>query len=536
MAPKGDERSIKKTVADAGRTGRAVTFLKTSRGIFPTSVLKTAAKGEKGSRQVEPSKRFLRADSLVPFPFSVKELLELQANCSYFANCTRTVAQDVAGSGFVFESKDPKKKLPDKIKADLEAFFTGVNAQNETPAAILERAIDDLMSIGWAGIEVAREGDNPSGPPVAIFHIPAHTLYFHDSETKYCQVRGQAKAWFKPFGATYDIDCKTGKEGGEIPADRRANEVIFTRRYSRLSDLYGEPPILPGVGAVMGMIGVRDYNLSFFENYGVPACLITIEGRWEEGTADAILKFMSEEIRGTENAHRTMVLEVPDEGKVEMVPLSTEIKEGSFRLIRKDHRDEILAAYKMPPYRIGIAEVGALGGSTAPESTKIYNSAMIAPLKRDLAAMLTATLIRDGMGFDDAVMKFQPMDLRNLDAAVERWSKLFAMGVINAEYIAQALGDVPTGEPHMKTYYVSNQYVEAGEALPTEKRDIEAEIAAIHGRIQKRDAEVATINKESRALIRSMADRVRKIESKALGDPGPGRREKVAVGKGRTKE
>jgi len=45
-------------------------------------------------------------------------------------------------------------------------------------------------------------------------------------------------------------------------------------------------------------------------------------------------------------------MEGQGEVNIEFKPLSTEVKEASFRLFRQDNRDEILAAHGVPPYRM----------------------------------------------------------------------------------------------------------------------------------------------------------------------------------------
>ncbi|GAH97641.1 unnamed protein product, partial [marine sediment metagenome] len=84
-----------------------------------------------------------------------------------------------------------------------------------------------------------------------------------------------------------------------------ANELIFYKNYYPQSEYYGAPNILPSIGAVMGLIGVRDYNLAFFENYGIPAALIILKGRWSKDTAKQISDFIDVELKGSEQAHKT---------------------------------------------------------------------------------------------------------------------------------------------------------------------------------------------------------------------------------------
>jgi len=74
--------------------------------------------------------------------------------------------------------------------------------------------------------------------------------------------------------------------------------------------------------------------------------------------------FLDVEIKGSSNAHKTLVLELPTGGSLTWKPLSVDVKEGSFNLYYKQSRDEVLSSYKMPPYRIGISETGPVSKDT----------------------------------------------------------------------------------------------------------------------------------------------------------------------------
>ena len=81
-------------------------------------------------------------------------------------------------------------------------------------------------------------------------------------------------------------------------------------------------------------------------------------------------------------------IEGQGEVNIEFKRFECEVKEASFRLHRQDNRDEILAAHGVPPYRVGVAETGSLGGNTARESTEIYKRSVIEPRQEMLESMI----------------------------------------------------------------------------------------------------------------------------------------------------
>ena len=230
--------------------------------------------------------------------------------------------------------------------------------------------------------------------------------------------------------------------------------MIYYKRYYPRSDYYGAPPILSAVGSLVGLIGIRDYNLSFFENYGVPAALITLIGDWKAGSAKKIKNFLDNEIRGSENAHRTMVFQLPDENaKFQWQQLSVDIKEGSFRLYRESLVEDILIAYHMPGERIGVRpRVGKLGGgSITEEATKIYIESVVEPYQTDMENIVNSKIIEEGLNCHKYIFKLNTLDVRNIDAEGSRYIKYIEHAMMTPNQARNKLG---LG----KTYFGGDNY------------------------------------------------------------------------------
>jgi len=409
-----------------------VHYIKTSKGLFPVSVLRKVENRVK-SKQFKEERKYITDKGLVPVPFNVNGLLALQENCSYFDSCVKQIAKDVVGQGWSIVEKqqeDISEAAIEEQKKKVKEFLEDPNNEEEAIEDIIERCIID-----W------------------------------------CQVRNAQYRWFKRINYEKNINADTGVEVSGR-SENVANEIIYFKNYYTRSSYYGAPNVLGAIGAVRGLIGIRDYNVSFFENYGIPAALVTLEGDWEEDSAKYINNFLDVQIKGSDNAHKTLVLELPTGGTLTWKPLSVEVKEGSFTLYYKQARDEILSAYKMPPYRIGISETGSLGGSTARESTVIYINSIIAPLQNAVNRILTKSILHKGLNCELVNFQFNKIDTRDLDAEVKRWQTLFSLGAINVNYIRDKLNLEKVD--HGDDYYIAATYLPIGEeSIAREEASIE---------------------------------------------------------------
>lgn len=442
-----------------------VHFIKTSKGLFPLKLLKQAEIKPRTTQIAE--KRWLREHGLMPHPFAVEGLLHLEENSSYFDACVRQIAQDVVGQGWEIKARDGVKEPDEAKRQEIKDFLLDPNETDEDITDIIKKAMVDWGSIGWWGLEIER--DPPlDGEIIGLWQLPAHTLYVHEDKERYAQCRNGKRVWFRKFASALQISSKTGNEikGKE----NIAHELIYQFEYYQRSDYYGRPNIFPAVGSVIGLIGIREFNLAFFENYGIPAALVILKGRWSVEAARQITNFMDVEIKGSSNAHKTLVLKPPANGEVSFEPLVTEVKEAGFKLYLKILRDEVLSAYKMPPYRIGIAETGALGGSTAAESTRIYAESIIAPLKTSTGRIITNKILRDGKGEKDFYFEWNKLDTRDVDALVKRLQILFMMGAVTPNQIRRELGWEPRKDPLGDQYYIAANFLEVGQES-IEKRE-----------------------------------------------------------------
>lgn len=481
------------------RKGQVWRYVYTSKGLVPFEELRKAEMASReesdrvASAQIKELDKYMADNGLVPHPFNVAGIVALMENCSFFDACVRQIARDVVGGGYDLVDVESESGADaaeaaaegaeeDSEKAAIRRFLDDPNTGEETILGLVENMVIDLGLCGWMAMEVARNEGRTIG---GLYHMPASPLRVHKDGNKFCMIVGTVRRWFKRFGYAKDVDENTGQErdpGAGTAADnpltgvpfKPAHEVIFYKTYSPSSAYYGAPNILPAIGSVRALIGIRDYNLSFFENYGVPAAMVTLTGEWDENAVKYITDFIDTEIKGTNNAHKTIVVNPPEGGTIEWKPLIVEVKEGHFKLYFQNLRDEVLVCYKMPPYRIGIAETGSLGGSTAAESTHIYIDSIVRPIQEIVNGLMTRKIIRDGLGSARWAFRLRELDLRDLKAIVDRDVILFGLGAMTANDILEDIGRKrldPATNPWAERRFMLGQYREVGSEQATNEME-----------------------------------------------------------------
>lgn len=499
------KESVKKEV-EQKEPKKGKVFVYTAKGqLVPVDKLERY-EVKKSSKALKEDRRFFKEYGLMSYPYPPESFMTYYESSGYFMRCVDQVAQDVAGSGYRLEkaSEDIDENKED-VKQTKEEITLMLQKPNEEDSLkdIIKMLITDWGTIGWWNLELVR---TDKATVIELYHVSAHTIKVHKDKKKYCQtewVEGRRKRmWFKRFGESFFLNDETGEETKTNHGDNEANEMIMYNNYFIRSEYYGTPNILGSIGAVILLISIRDFNISFFENYGVPAALVTLSGEWDEDTEENITDFIDNEIKGTENAHKTLVMRLPEGGgEIKWDPLWVDVKEGHFKIYFKTVRDEVLMAYSMPPYRIGIAEVGALGGSTAPEATKIYIDSIIKSLQSDVEEIFNNKILATWWpdAEDKPLFKFRLIlpDTRDVDTETTRACKLFDRGVMSRTQLAQAGGLIEIAEDEGgHDYYILKSYIPLGEETLETHKDAE------YVRLQQIEEKVEALITEKKKIDR----------------------------------
>ena len=418
---------------------------------------------QKASKQINREKRWLGQEGIIPHPnYSFNTLYELYEHCEYFSACVNQISEDTAGLGYKLILKEEAKGKENQEELDKIKFLLDKPNPKQSLRQILIDVLDGRGIMGYAGFEVVR---NMKKEITEIYPIRGINLFIHEDRNKYCQQVNNKKVWFKDFGYAKEVNAETGIEGTSIPFKERANELIFFGTDYGLSTYYPIPKILPAAVSIACLLEIKAYNLSFFSNYSVPAYAVMLKGEWNEEASEYIVQFLDTEVKGSDNANKTLVLQLPEDGEVEFKPLSVDVKEGSFKAYQNILEDDILLAFSMPPYRLGKTVIGRLGGTNIREATAIYKQSVIEPLQELLENIINKLIIEQGLDCHDYVFKFNDLDVRDLDQETIRYMSLIEHGCMTCNEVRNILN---LGDPYPDgdKFYISNKLTEVG--LPEE--------------------------------------------------------------------
>lgn len=423
-----------------------------------------------GSKQT-PGEMYRRGIQLLDPPYNPRNLMQLLNINSYHEACVDAVATDAAGLKWTLTPVEGMSEDENEKKIATEFLNNCTPSINKH----LYKTIYDRRSMGWGALEVIRE-DTSKSPVTRLKHIPAHTLKRHTDGKKvqYIDDNGK-KVWFVIYGKNYDDDgnlvdvhADTGKfyPYNSLPAEEKANELLWTMEYHPGNQYYGRPVIISSLLSIEGDLSATKYNISFFQNNGMPKFAVTVTGDFDDYREDPFIKDedgkkipnpaydetqtlrykISQQIKQIiKNPHSALCITIPtetEEGNVEIkiTPLSVQTEEGHFRMYKQDIRDEIIHTHKVDPARLGIAEAGQLNGSNSEYTQKNYKNGTIAPIKTDAEDLINRILVED---FEITSWKFTINDLDPKDVKVrqELAGFLFERAAMTIKDLVNNFGD-----------------------------------------------------------------------------------------------
>lgn len=410
--------------------------------------------------------------------YSVEYLARLMEENTYHQRAVKVVARDALGKGWSLQPRRGRKDADEAVRNEIEMKLDEIDA-TEGFQETLVRAGEDYKATGNAYLELTNSDEHL----FELVHIPAHTMRRHSDQIRYVQHRGARRAWFKCIGYDqYEVNYKTGeihKIKGDLTEREKfygymqgpikdrslvASEVIHIANYNIRSDYYGTPDVIPAIYAILGDKYRAEYNIDFFENHAMPAYAVTVTGAdLDEDTIAQIKGFFNNDLK--ENRHSTIVLSAskdpnsPDATPIEFKfqALTPDTREASFENYRKDNRDEILSAHGVPPYRLGIAETGALGGSTAAESTEIYKDSVIKPFQKAFADEINRYIIWRIFEAYDWEFVFESLDTEDKTQTLDQLIKLVGVGALSPNELREKMGLERIDNPDLDQYFVGDK-------------------------------------------------------------------------------
>lgn len=416
------------------------------------AVKATGAGARQRSRQLrDPFASFYGAGQAIQPPLSPERLLALTEENPIHASCISAKTEDVIGRGWrVLVDGDP---LDGQQDLDLRQRLEDLTPEY-TFQELLDQAMWEQEAVGWAAWEVCRD---EAGRLAAFYPLPAHTLRATIDPDVYVQLREGQTRWFKRFGSRRALNATTGKDAApRADPESLASELIVFRQYAARSAFYGVPRWVAVIPALAEMGAIREFNLSVFASGGHVDKIVHVKAD-DVATASELAQGIQQELEEARGrGHVTVVTHGSIDVDVVVTQLSptTGQRDGQYLRRREDLVREVLIGHRVPPYRIGWAELGGLGGSAAREMLRTYVSRVVRPRQHFLEDRLNGTLFGPaGLDLSGRWM-LDDLTAEDLELDLDRAIQGSQLGLLSPNEGRQILGKKPLPLPGLDDYYL----------------------------------------------------------------------------------
>jgi HK97 family phage portal protein len=169
--------------------------------------------------------------------------------------------------------------------------------------------------------------------------------------------------------------------GQDIPFE--ADEIIHFRTPNPSSLHYGMGPVAPLKNAIIADLNAANWNKVMLANGGKLDGILESDQQLEEPTKRRIISGWKKMYAGSKNAGSTAVLDFGLKYKA----LTSNVKDMDFVNLRKQLRDEILAAFNVPPSVVGVLELANYSNMEVQQKAFWVNT--LIPILRNVEATTT---------------------------------------------------------------------------------------------------------------------------------------------------
>jgi len=383
-------------------------------------------------------------------PYDPLKLLSLSETNEIHSAALHAVATDAVGRGWTFV---PLNEEADEEEKDEVAKLLNNLSPQYTFGELLYQAAWEQLAIGWAAWEVVRDDDGSIG---AVYPMPAQTIRLTKDPDVYVQHKAGQFRYFKRFGAEATLNPLTGRWED---TEEDASEVIFFSRYSPRSR-YGIPHWVSCLASIAEYNAIRDYSLAFFESSGTVGRLMVLKTDAPEVAQRYVQEITTELHNAVAKYHSTLVLGLPSTVEVAVEKLNPDMREGNFLRRREELIKAILMAHSVPPYRVGWAVLGGLGGSAAREMLQTYRHGVVEPIQTVFEDRLNKTLFGpEGLNLQNFKWKLEDLDWEETELNLEVATKAVEAGLMTPNEARRELGLEAAEDPAMDAHYYRGQEI-----------------------------------------------------------------------------
>lgn len=363
-------------------------------------------------------------------PNNYTDLLNLMSYNGYHARCIKAKATMTAGLGYEIVNHINPSAGRDADYNKLKEFIESqIGYSGQLFTETLSNFQTDYEIFGNAYFEIVR---NVKGEVAELYHLPSKDIKVKlvGKDIHLLQEINVNKVEFTPYGKRVE-----GK-----------NEYISAKNYSPNSYYYGVPDYLGAIGAIVQDKLSSDYNTYKFLNKSIPESIIIVKGMELSAEArDSIKTFFEQQYKGVNNTARSLILHIDSQNgqdcSIDVKPIDTSNKEGAYRGLRTDLRDEIISTHGVPKRILGIATAGSLGGTgEGKNQLKIFQDCIIEPRQKKLEYLLNNKIVKEGLNINDWEIQLNRLYVEDATGDANYYTALINAGVLSPDEARDEIG------------------------------------------------------------------------------------------------
>jgi HK97 family phage portal protein len=321
---------------------------------------------------------------------SLSQLYDAYLACPWSWASVNAIARTVTAGGLVMDwtndDGEGDQEQPDKPQEVLllERMLAYCNPR-ENIRQILRGVITDLLVFGDAFIEVVWLASQP----VALYSLDCPSMRpitdEHGTITSYTQSTelGQ-RATFEP------------------------REVIHISLDSPRSGVFGVSPTQAAMLPITSWLFASATSKEIFRKGAPPVLHVDFPASYSTGEINKwVAQYMQRNI-----GPRNIGVPIPTKGGAGVNELAQSRTMDYLRYLEQK-RDEIIAAYGVPPAKVGIIESGNLGGGTGESQDRTFMVNTVQPIAELVLEALNFHLAKLGFGVEGWKIKFSDVDMRD---------------------------------------------------------------------------------------------------------------------------
>ncbi len=371
-------------------------------------------------------------DNIIQPPYNLQALSSLISLSSELPQNIDAMKQNCEGYGYNLTetiSDEDKSKKEDEVKKEkkrVDDFFKYSSYQNSF-TKMRKKIRGDLESIGNGYMEILRDnagelsgfeyikGVNMRLTSLDKEFVMVDIKVFDSEKLEYkvvkyrrrfrriVEVINEHKVFFKEFGDPRHINARNGlvisdedlKTDQELDQEDKSRLIVATEVFHFSLDVtesvYGLPRWIGTTPSIVGSRAMEEVNVDWFHNKAIPPLVYMISGgKLTKGAVERIQQFQNEQIKGTENYHKALVLDAVSSGnagsleknqvKIEIKELK-QMSEGIFLKYDERNSKKIRSSFRLPPIFVGATD--DYTQATAKESKEVAEEQVFAPERAD---------------------------------------------------------------------------------------------------------------------------------------------------------